>query len=482
MNVILILIDSLNRRMLDSYGSTDVQTPNLSAFADRGVRFTGHYVGSLPCMPARREIFSGRQDLMWRGWGPLEPFDAPLPRLAAQHGATTMMVTDHYHYWEQGAHGYIESFQGAELIRGHELDYWKTQPADTPEWVRAINKWRPGWGDRYYRNVAAFKDERDFFSPRVMRAAADWLDGNHSLPQFFLQIESFDVHEPFHVPEPYRSLYTDDLNPAYTCWPPYQNPAVRERFFNETSEAELNYIRAQYKGKVTMMDRWLGEVWAAMDRHNLWSNTAVIITTDHGHDLGERRAFGKQYPHHDSHANIPLMMWHPEFACSKGEVNALTSTVDLYSTILETLGARDFNPVHSRSILPLLDGRAASIREACLYGTFGTGACCTDGEYVFIHGCQPDKPLFAYTALMPHAAPDATAGKFIPGVDCPVWRIPFGVPAAAPSYLMKRGADPGDLHDLSGAEPQTADRMKSLLKQCIDATTAPPEQYDRLDL
>ncbi len=482
MNVILILIDSLNRRMLEPYGNREVRTPNLKEFSERGVRFTGHYVGSLPCMPARREIFSGRQEFLWRPWGPLEPFDASLPRLAAQHGVTTMLVTDHYHYWEQGAHGYIESFQGAELIRGHELDYWKTQPEESPSWVQAINKWRPGWGDRYYKNVASFKDERDFFSPTVMRTAAEWLDSNHCQRQFFLQIESFDVHEPFHVPEPYRSMYTDDLNPAYTCWPPYQDAKVRELFFQATTEGELNFIRAQYKGKITMMDRWLGEVWAAMDRHHLWDNTAVIITTDHGHDLGERPAFGKQHPHHDSHANIPLLLWHPEMARGNGVIDSLTATVDLYATVLEILGVNNFNPVHSRSILPLLDRRANTTREACLYGTFGAGACCTDGEYVWLNGCRSGSPLFCYTALMPHAAADATSDKYIPGIDCPVWRIPRSDKGNYPDYLMKRGADPGDLYDLSDQDPATATRMRGLLKQLMDETGAPPEQYERLGL
>lgn len=483
MNVILILVDSLNRRMCSPYGCRDVATPNLQALADRGVRFTGHYVGSLPCMPARRELFSGRREFLWRPWGPLEPFDRPLSCVAAAAGATTMLVTDHYHYWEYSAHGYLEFFHGAELIRGHELDYWQTRPIeDCPDWVTAINQWRPGWGDRYYRNVASFRDERDYFGPKVMQAAADWLDANHAQDKFFLQIESFDVHEPFHVPEPYRSMYTDDHNPAYTCWPPYQEDEARKRFFEEATEGQIAYVRAQYKGKVAMMDRWLGKVWEAMDRHRLWETTAVIFTTDHGHDLGERRVFGKQHPHHDSHANIPLLIWHPEHACGGGEQSALTQTVDLYATVLEMLGASDFDPVQSRSLLPLLEGRTDAVREACLYGTFGAGACVTDGEWVYLKGTEPGHPFNAYSALMLHPVPDAEAGKFIPGVDCPVWRMPRGMSWAIPDYLMRRGADPSVLEDQCAREPETAARMRALLKAQIEEATAPPEQYARLGL
>ena len=81
MNVILVLIDSLNRHYLSAYEPTPVSTPNLNSFADKSWRFDNHFVGSLPCMPARREIFAGRKEMMWRPWGPLEPFDARLPRL-----------------------------------------------------------------------------------------------------------------------------------------------------------------------------------------------------------------------------------------------------------------------------------------------------------------------------------------------------------------------------------------------------------------
>jgi hypothetical protein len=52
MNIILVLIDSLNRHALSAYGSSPIATPNLDAFARRAWRFDNHFVGSLPCMPA----------------------------------------------------------------------------------------------------------------------------------------------------------------------------------------------------------------------------------------------------------------------------------------------------------------------------------------------------------------------------------------------------------------------------------------------
>ena len=81
MNIVMVLVDSLTRNALSAYHPSDIDTPNIDTFAEKSVRFDNHFVGSLPCMPARREIFSGRKEMMWRPWGPLEPFDARLPDL-----------------------------------------------------------------------------------------------------------------------------------------------------------------------------------------------------------------------------------------------------------------------------------------------------------------------------------------------------------------------------------------------------------------
>jgi len=137
MNVILILVDSLNKEALRTYkADTICETPNLEAFAAKSLVFDKHFIGSLPCMPARREISAGRKEFMWRPWGPLEAFDPRLPKEVQKTGHTTAIVTDHYHYWEEMANGYIEWFDTAEFIRGHECDNHKLFVDESvPKWV-----------------------------------------------------------------------------------------------------------------------------------------------------------------------------------------------------------------------------------------------------------------------------------------------------------------------------------------------------------
>ncbi len=78
MHTIIILLDSLNFHCLEPYGASHVQTPNLRRFGERACVFDNHFIGSAPCMPARRELLTGRQEFLWRGWGHIEPWDRHL--------------------------------------------------------------------------------------------------------------------------------------------------------------------------------------------------------------------------------------------------------------------------------------------------------------------------------------------------------------------------------------------------------------------
>lgn len=493
MNVVMVLIDSLNRHCLEAYGPTSIRSPNLSRFAERALRFDSHFVGSLPCMPARREMFTGRKEMMWRPWGPLEPYDERLPELLARRGFATGLVTDHYHYWEEEANGYLQSFQSSELVRGHEWDNWKALPGpveELPDWAARIEEWRPGQGRRYYANVKGFQREEDFFSARVFSAGARWLRENALARPFFLQVESFDVHEPFHVPEPYLSMYTDPaLARKYTVWPPYQNEATLARYLDQASGEQIDFLRAQYGGKVTMVDHWFGKLLDTFDELNLWETTAVIVTTDHGHDLGEHRKLAKKYPHYDTHSHIPLMVWHPEFGGNGESIQSLTTTVDLFATVLDMANVPVPEVPHSRSLAPLLEDHAATVRDAVLYGTFGQGVCCTDGEWTVFKAPEQQEALFSYTPQLhksltvENVRRAVASGSFIPGVEYPQWKIPIDKePFSRQDFLFNRLEDPEQEHNLWNDAPEQRARMLGVLKELIREEGAPPEQFARLGL
>ncbi len=189
-NVVVVLLDSLNRHHLGCYGGDEFATPNLDRFArERAVRFTRHVTGSLPCMPARHDILCGALDFLWKPWGSIELWEQPLTRALDRAGVTSMLVTDHPHLFETGGENYHTDFFGWDYLRGHEDDPWRTRP--DPSWIGTPA--RPGHDRRlvvaaglgdgarratgrgYDRARTWFRTEEDYPGPKTMAAAARWL-------------------------------------------------------------------------------------------------------------------------------------------------------------------------------------------------------------------------------------------------------------------------------------------------------------------
>ena len=502
MNVIFVTIDSLNRHFLRTYGQTvelEVDTPNLDRFAQKAAVFDNHYAGSLPCMPARREYFAGVQEFLWRPWGPMEPFDTPAALAARQAGIVTQLVTDHFHYFQHGSSGYYEDYQGFEFVRGHEYDAWKTSPKDPDQTLlRQIKAYQPHrlWFQnhaQYARNVESFREEEDFFAPKVFSATARWLEENRDWERWFLVVDSFDVHEPFHVPEPYASMYTDEdpNDPELVNWPYYGRVDEGQ---SRLTARQVDFVRSQYAGKLTMVDRWFGRMLDELDRLNLWDNTAVIVTTDHGHYLGDYGWMGKPFkaPLYDVLARTPLFAWYPGGTRNGERVSALTSAVDLYATMLEAMGLEVPEGSHSRSLTPLLRGDTDHHRDWALYGYWGSTVNITDGRYTYLHPCREDLDAYCYSTMMmnPHGwfvpskpRKDVEANRFLPYTDTPVWRYPDK------SYNRHEGPllfdtheDPWQKANLADHDTGEEERMRGLLLAAMRQMKAPEEQYVRLGL
>ncbi|PKQ03667.1 MAG: sulfatase, partial [Alphaproteobacteria bacterium HGW-Alphaproteobacteria-12] len=222
-NAVVVLLDSLNRHMLGAYGGHEFATPHLDRFASRATRFTRHFTGSLPCMPARHDILCGALDFLWRPWGSVEIWEDAITYELRAKGVVTQLISDHPHLFETGGENYHTDFTAWDYQRGHEGDPWKTRP--DPSWAGAPNfmrKYMPYDDSRGY-----FRGEEDFPGPRTMGAAARWLAENAGChDRFMLFVDEFDPHEPFDTPEPYASMYDPDWEGAHLIWPPYVDGGV----------------------------------------------------------------------------------------------------------------------------------------------------------------------------------------------------------------------------------------------------------------
>jgi arylsulfatase A-like enzyme len=227
MRCVFLLFDSLNRHMIGPHGGTRIRTPGFDRLAARSATFDRHYVGSLPCMPARRDMQSGRLSFLHRSWGPLEPFDNAFPELLYRAGVYSHLVTDHCHYWHDGGATYHNRYDTYELVRGQEKDPWKAMVQ--PHWERLREKYherqfhtdRRGNFRNHMVNREFIKEERDFPSVQCFARGLEFLDRNRDADDWLLQIETFDPHEPFHAPERFREAFKTGWNGPIRDWPRY---------------------------------------------------------------------------------------------------------------------------------------------------------------------------------------------------------------------------------------------------------------------
>ncbi|MGB1863280.1 MAG: sulfatase [Candidatus Puniceispirillum sp.] len=395
MKVVFVLLDSLNRKAMEPYGETAVHTPNFKRFQQRAVTFDNHYVGSLPCMPARRDLHTGRTHFLHRSWGPLEPFDDSFPELMKQNGTYAHLITDHHHYFADGGATYHQRYSSWELVRGQAIDRWKADVA--PDLDKFKAKYHPVQHHRinYMINREYIQEEEDYCSPKLFKLANEFLTTNHEADNWFLQLECFDPHEPFHAPMRFRDLYETSYDGPILDWPIYDR-------VTETPE-EISELRANYAALVTMTDEYFGTLLDFFDKHDMWADTALVLTTDHGFLLGEHDWWAKnRMPVYDEIAHIPLLIYHPDFAEQGGSRRkALTQTTDLMPTMLEMTGISVPEDVSGTSLLPVLENDQP-LRDSVIFGYFGAAVNVTDGNYSYFHYpvVQGADHLYEYT-LMP---------------------------------------------------------------------------------
>ncbi|TWA49878.1 arylsulfatase A-like enzyme [Sinorhizobium medicae] len=382
MRAIFVLFDSLNRTAVGRYGANAVKTPNFDRFAERATTFDSHFVGSLPCMPARRDLHTGRLNFMHRSWGPLEPFDNSFPELLGKCGVHSHLITDHLHYFEDGGSTYHTRFRTWDFIRGQEDDPWKAMVQPPLERFKEMySEKHYDFDDPWKRMQSAVnrefvRGEHEYPGPRCFKSALEFLDLNRAADDWFLMVECFDPHEPFAAPERFKEQYATGWEGGVLDWPKYEKVV--------DSPEEIAEIRANYAALVTMCDEYFGRLLDYFDEHDLWKDTAIILSTDHGFLLAEHDWWGKnRMPYYAEISQIPLIIYHPEHAGGGGtRRSALTQTIDLMPTFLDLFGIDVPQEVQGHSLLPLLK-EDRSMRDVAIFGVFGGPIGSTDGRYTY---------------------------------------------------------------------------------------------------
>jgi arylsulfatase A-like enzyme len=483
MKVIMVMFDSLNRHHLPPYGCEWTHAPNFARLAARTVLFENAYVSSMPCMPARRELHTGRYNFLHRSWGPLEPFDDSMPELLKQHGIHTHLITDHQHYWEDGGATYHTRYSTCELVRGQEGDPWKGVVGDFPVPPKTTNHpdamWRQDWVNRSHMPT-----EEDQPQPQVFKLGAEFIRRNAGADNWFLQIETFDPHEPFFTHEKYKELYPHAYDGPHFDWPPYA--PVTE------SPEMVDHMRFEYAALLSMCDHYLGTVLDLMDELQLWDDTMLIVNTDHGFLLGEHAWWAKMVqPMYNEIAHVPLLIWDPRSRIQGVRRQALVQMIDMAPTLLEFFDVPIPKDMQGRPLRAVIEDDRP-LRAAGLFGIFGGHVNLVDGRYVYMRSCASpdDEPCFEYTLMPTHMRSRFAveelqeielAGPFSFTKGCQVMKMPARFrfnPYRFGTLLFDVESDPQQQAPLTDAELE--DRLLRQLVELMRANDAPPEQFQRL--
>ncbi len=498
MKAIMVMYDSLNRHYLSPYGCNWTKTPNFQRLATHSVTFDNHYVGSMPCMPARRELHTGRYNFLHRGWSPLEPFDDSMPEILANNGIYTHLVSDHKHYWEDGGATYHTRYCTWENIRGQQGDPWKADLNPNITNPTLLRKGQGRIGQKFAGNVQRqdvinrryMREEINHSQAKTFSAGLEFLENNWNYDNWFLQIETFDPHEPFFSNEKYEALYDKVDIGREIDWPPYAPLDSKD------TEDVVLHVKHKYAALVSMCDTYLGKVLDFMDKHDMWKDTMLIVNTDHGFLIGEHSWWAKTaMPLYNEIAHIPMFIWDPRCGAMGERRSSLTQTIDLAPTLLEFFGIERTKDMLGKALRDTISNDIP-VHNYALYGFHGNQINITDGRYVYMrNSVKRDAPVYEYTLMptnmrsrypLPALRKSELSKPFSFTKDTPLLKIPLsnsgfgGSPYRFGTHLFDLSVDPTQEHPID--DPEIEIQMMNAMAKLMSENDAPIHEFERVGL
>jgi len=296
--VILISIDALRADHLGPYGYDRPTTPFLDRLAARATVFENAFAQVPSTLPSHMSMFTGLYPSEHEVHPPssvLSDQIRTLPEVLRKAGFRTFGHTEG---------GYVQGGYG--FARGFEE-----------------------WTDTPYAH--------DTDVERTFRAGLDSLAKVRPDERFFLFVHSYTVHDPYEPPPAYRDLPWMGPRPAGAFDPTGPNFASYNLQLLDATPAAIEWYRGLYDAGIRYMDDQLAAFFGELERMGLDRDTVVILTSDHGEELGEhgRLVHTQAYP---ECLHIPLIVVAPGRGGAR--VARVVETVDYAPTIYELTGVQ----------------------------------------------------------------------------------------------------------------------------------------------
>jgi choline-sulfatase len=391
-NLVFIMSDEHNKRVLGCYGHPMIRTPNLDALAARGTRFASAYTNCPICVPARASFATGQYVHQHRCWDNAIAYDGRLAswghRLMAQGHRVTSIGKLHYLDSDPRRNGFDEEILPLHIVNG---------VGDLLGLIRDELPRRPG-SAKLGPEAGRGESEYTRYDRSIADETVQWLRGQaaHSAGKpWALYVGFVSPHFPLIAPPEFYDMYPENEVP----WPDMYEERPRHPFtdamrkclcFDEPFDrAMVRRAVAAYMGLVSFLDDNVGKILRALEDTGLAESTRVVYTSDHGDNLGTRGMWGKSTMYEES-AGIPLLLAGADvpagYVC-----DTPVSLVDGFPTFIHALGAesdaRDAAlPGHS-----LIDVAAGYVPSRTVLSEYHAAGAMTasymirSGRYKYIH-------------------------------------------------------------------------------------------------
>jgi arylsulfatase A-like enzyme len=315
-DIFLITVESLRPDHIGHYSGKRDTTPNLDAFATQSVVYEDAHSVTSWTLPSHASMFTG-----------LYP---------TAHGAVG-----------------VKSKLGDRVLTLAELlteqGYQTAGFASGPYLARAHNLKQ---GFEFYDDSAAAIGAHsgahdDVTNPLFEKIIFRFLDSyrDSKRPLFFFAYY-WDPHYDYIPPPPYDTLFVPEDSESIDV----RDYEDSTRVTSAISPAQLRYVLSQYDGEIRHTDHYLGRLFDVLKKNDLWEDSVVIVTSDHGEEFFDHGNKGHKRTLYAESVHVPLIVKYPRSA-STGRDPRLVSLVDLFPTILELAGTRSPRPHQGESLL-----------------------------------------------------------------------------------------------------------------------------------
>ena len=374
-NVLVIMSDEHNPRVLGCAGHPVIHTPNLDALAARGTMFRSAYTTSPVCVPARAGFACGKYIHQIGFWDNADAYDGSIPswhHLLRERGHRVASIGKlHFHLTGED-HGFTEEQIPMHIYQG-KGDLLGLIREDMP---------RRGNAKKMIAMAGPGESPYTFYDKEICSLAQVWLreQGVKQADEPWALFVSFVApHFPLTAPPehyyrywnqalPMPRLYAREERPRHPYLEDYRNSFCYDDFFE--TEEDVRKALSGYFGLVSYLDENIGKILTALEDTGLASDTAVMYTSDHGDNLGARGLWGKSTMY-EQIAGVPWILAGPDVPAGR-RIETPVSHVDALPTILELAGERAPAGYPGYSLLDI--ARGAQPRRTVLSEYHGMGS------------------------------------------------------------------------------------------------------------